>query len=126
MEYIREIIESDLSVCKNAHTFLQSAMWGEFKSRFGWAAKAFLVSWQQTETQETFPLMVLCRRLAPGFSFAYIPWGPELPVSFSDDAKPAATAQLAKKLKPFLSRNTAFIRFEPPWTINTEQSAGNK
>jgi len=126
MEYIREIIESDLSVCKNAHTFLQSAMWGEFKSRFGWAAKAFLVSWQQTETQETFPLMVLCRRLAPGFSFAYIPWGPEMPESFSNDEKPEAMAQLAKKLKTFIARNTAFIRFEPPWAVGKEQRTENK
>ena len=88
-------------------------MWGEFKSRFGWTAKGFLIEWTQDDSK--FPLLLLCRRLAPGFSFAYVPWGPHLPSDFPEDGKAQAMAELAEKLKPFLAHNTVFIRFEPPW-----------
>ena len=131
--YIKEINVADIKACDNAGSFLQSAMWGEFKSRFGWNAKAFMINWQFDKTpdnllkeeHESSPLLVLCRRLAPGISFAYIPWGPELPASFPHDEKPKAMAQLAGKLKKNLARNTAFIRIEPPWTVSTEQFADN-
>ena len=113
--YIREIIEAELEVCENADSFLQSSMWGEFKFRFGWNAKTFIVSWSKENTEEKIPLLVLCRKLAPGFSFAYVPWGPRLPESFTIEERPKAIAQLANKLKRFLPRNTVFIRFEPSW-----------
>ena len=116
-----EITEADVSVCENADNFLQSSMWGEFKTRFGWSAKAFLIKLTTKETEEEYPLLVLCRKLAPGFSFAYVPWGPCLPASFSDKEKASAIAELSVMLKPFLTRNTAFIRFEPPWFFNEPQ-----
>jgi lipid II:glycine glycyltransferase (peptidoglycan interpeptide bridge formation enzyme) len=53
------------------------------------------------------------RRLAPGFSFAYVPWGPELPEDFADGGE--SLPELARALKPLLPGNTAFIRFDPPW-----------
>jgi len=106
------ITKASLDVCDNADSFLQSAMWGEFKSRFGWNALAFLIDW---DGYEKCPLLALTRRLAPGFSFAYVPWGPQLPPDFPAGNRVAALAQLAVKLKPLLSRNTAFIRFDPPW-----------
>jgi len=111
--YIREIIKADLSICENADSFLQSATWGEFKSRFGWTADGFLIEW--TQDSEKTPLLALSRRLAPGFSFTYVPWGPQLPLNFPEDGRAEALAQLAAKLKPFLARNTVFIRFDPPW-----------
>ena len=123
MAYIQEIKEADLTVCEKANSFLQSSMWGEFKSRFGWNAKAFLINWQNDEIQESLPLLVLCRRLLPGFSFAYVPWGPELPAVFSYNDKPHVMTELAKKLKPFLARNTVFIRFEPPWVLGATLTA---
>jgi len=114
-----EITKADIAVCEEAGSFLQSAMWGEFKSRFGWKAHAFLIDWQQDGTQEAAgkktPLLALSRSLVPGFSFAYVPWGPELPAGFPDDCGPKALAELALKLKPLLSNNAFFIRFEPPW-----------
>jgi len=114
------IEEVKLEVCENADNFLQSSMWADFKSRFGWNAKAFLVN--------SSPLLVLCRKLAPGFSFAYIPWGPKLPDSFSAEDRAKAIAELSKKLKPYLSRNTVFVRFEPPWfyTESNEQLTENR
>ena len=122
--FIREISAAELAVCENADSFLQSAMWGEFKSRFGWKASAFLIDWSKNGTQEKSRLLVLSRRLAPGFSFAYIPWGPQLPESFPDGDRPGAIAELAVKLKPFLARNCAFIRFEPPWPYANNSEIG--
>jgi lipid II:glycine glycyltransferase (peptidoglycan interpeptide bridge formation enzyme) len=113
-----EIKEAELEVCENADS------WGEFKSRFDWKASAFLINWSKDGMQEKIPLLMLSRRLAPGFSFAYIPWGPQLPLSFSAADKPKAMAELAQKLKSF-AHNSTFIRFEPPWfyTDNNEQFA---
>ena len=112
---IKNINPTNLAVCKDADSFLQSAMWGEFKSRFGWQAKAFNL---ELNTGIANSLLVLSRRLAPGFSFAYVPWGPELPQDFPANHKAQVLKELAIKLKSFLARNTTFIRFDPPW--NTE------
>jgi hypothetical protein len=76
---------------------------------------------------------VILRPLGPGLSFAYVPWGPELPEEFSAGAAGAGAAEavgtgeageakrqqaleaLAAALKPLLPPHTAFIRFDPPW-----------
>jgi len=112
MEYIKGIEPVELSVCDSADSFLQSAMWGRFKSCFGWEAKAFSVDWNQGEAR---PLLILSRRIAPFLSMSYIPWGPELPASFHGDprSRAAAAEELARALRRFLS--SAFIRFDPPW-----------
>ncbi|MCL2721483.1 MAG: peptidoglycan bridge formation glycyltransferase FemA/FemB family protein [Treponema sp.] len=115
MIFIKDIVLSDFIVCKDADSFLQSSMWGEFKSRFGWTAKPFQIKLTDQSTDTIFPLLVLCRHLAPGFSFAYVPWGPAFPKDFPNEIKPKVMAELSKKLKPFFDRNTVFIRFEPPW-----------
>ena len=128
MSFINDIVLTELEVCENADNFLQSSMWGEFKTCFGWEAKAFLVNWSSNETEEKYPLLVLCRKLAPRFSFAYVPWGPKLPLTFSVNEKAKAIAELSKKIKPYLTRNTVFIRFEPSWfyTENEELRIDNK
>ena len=117
--FIKCITIADLAACDEADSFLQSAMWGRFKSRFGWQAKAFAVEWEQGGVKS---LLLLYRRIAPGFSMAYIPWGPELLAAFPDDPqlRAAATAELACALRPFLPRTTAFIRFDPPWFNSAE------
>ena len=114
MEFIKNIKIEDINICDKADSFLQSAMWGHFKSRFGWQAKAFIIDW---ETGGEKALLVLCRRLAPGFAMAYIPWGPELPSVFPDDInlKNKAAAELAAALKPFLPAKTVFIRLDLPY-----------
>jgi len=122
MTYIFDIKEADINICKDADTFLQSLMWGLFKSRFGWTAKAFLVDWGQ----EKLPLLVLVRTLVRGFSFAYVPWGPELPATIPEESRSIALAQLAGKLKQFLVKNTAFVRFEPPWFYTGNKGQENK
>jgi lipid II:glycine glycyltransferase (peptidoglycan interpeptide bridge formation enzyme) len=110
--FIQEIKEADHAVCENADTFLQSAMWGEFKSCFGWERKAFLINWKG---RENVPLLAISRVLALGFSFVYIPWGPQLPLDFPQEEKPKAIFELAVKLRAFFKRRYVFIRFDPPW-----------
>jgi len=112
MEFIKNITAAELSACESADSFLQSAMWGRFKARLGWEAKAFSVDWNQGGAR---PLLTLSRRIAPLFSMTYIPWGPELPASFPDDPhlRAGAMDELARALRPFL--HSAFIRFDPPW-----------
>jgi lipid II:glycine glycyltransferase (peptidoglycan interpeptide bridge formation enzyme) len=114
----RGLVPADLTVCDGAEAFLQSAFWGTFKARFGWTARAFLTGWEEAEER---PLMVIRRRLKPGLSFAYVPWGPELPPGFpppgspeGDGARKAALEGIARALKGFLPGD-AFIRFDPPW-----------
>jgi lipid II:glycine glycyltransferase (peptidoglycan interpeptide bridge formation enzyme) len=93
-------------------------MWGEFKSRFGWTAKAFLIKLSQENSPE-LPLLILSRRLIFNFTFTYIPWGPQLPAGFPQELRPQVLAQLASMLKPFLTRCNVFLRFDPPWQIES-------
>ena len=62
---------ADISVCREAGSFLQSRFWGEFKARFGWNVRAFMADWGSGAPR---PLLVIRRRLAFGFCFAYVPW----------------------------------------------------
>ncbi|MHC6203141.1 lipid II:glycine glycyltransferase FemX [Breznakiellaceae bacterium SP9] len=115
--YIKELIPTDLSACNSSRSFLQSGFWGTFKARFGWIPRPFLVDWGGEAGQT--PLLVIRRKLAPRVSFAYVPWGPELPADFPLDAqaRTQALADLAKRLKRMLPGDTAFIRFDPPWAF---------
>lgn len=124
---IRGIVPADLAACNGAASFLQSGFWGSFKARFGWTARSFLVSWYADpgtgqRGPVTMPLLVIRRRLALGVSFAYVPWGPELPPGFfpDDEGKNRLLLELARALQPLLPENTAFIRFDPPWFTEGE------
>ena len=122
VEFIRSIEKTAIDVCNNADLFLQSAMWGEFKSHFGWEAMAFNVDW---EGFGSLPLLVLVRGLTRFFSFAYIPWGPQLPESFPSEKRQLALAEIAVKIRHYFPGNTVFIRFDPPWFLEGAQTAEN-
>ncbi|MDR2746556.1 MAG: peptidoglycan bridge formation glycyltransferase FemA/FemB family protein [Treponema sp.] len=117
---VLNVSPAELSACDGAASFLQSGFWGSFKARFGWEPHPFLVDWG---TGPAKPLLVIRRRLGPGLSFAYVPWGPELPEGFPAGLETAADgsarspllAELAASLRKKLPRSTAFIRFDPPW-----------
>ncbi|MDR1127474.1 MAG: peptidoglycan bridge formation glycyltransferase FemA/FemB family protein [Treponema sp.] len=117
------VTPSDLSQCNSAASFLQSGFWGSFKARFGWNARGFLIDWGEFGQTS---LMVIRRRLAPWISFAYVPWGPELPAGFPPDdvARNQALASIARSLKSLLPKDTTFIRFDPPWFM--EDALPNK
>lgn len=108
------IIPAELSVCDAADNFLQSGFWGSFKARFGWNARSFILEWQDGNKT---PLMLIRRRLLPGISFAYVPWGPvfQKDLELSDEGKSKTLADLAEALRHLLPKDTAFIRFDPPW-----------
>jgi len=120
--FLRELTRAaDLSVCDKAASFLQSGFWGSFKAQFGWEAFAFLALWKTEAPQQTEkPLLVLRRRLAPGFALAYVPWGPELPAGVPFQT---ALEELAKRLKKELPKDTVFIRFDPPWLLGGTNEA---
>ena len=112
--FIKEINPAEIESCGSADLFLQSDFWGEFKGSFGWTTLPFNVQWFDDSKTA---LLVLCQRLAPGISFAYIPWGPELPGNFpdNDDSKTKALEELALLLKKYLPKSTAFLRIDAPW-----------
>jgi lipid II:glycine glycyltransferase (peptidoglycan interpeptide bridge formation enzyme) len=113
----RGITPVNIARCDEAASFLQSGFWGTFKARFGWNARSFLVDWDCSGAPIEMPLLVIRRPLAFGISFAYVPWGPELPLGFSpgDREKNDFLRELAEELQALLPENTAFIRFDPPW-----------
>ncbi|MDR1074417.1 MAG: peptidoglycan bridge formation glycyltransferase FemA/FemB family protein [Treponema sp.] len=119
------VVPVELSLCNTAKSFLQSGFWGSFKARFGWNARGFLVDWG--ELGQT-PLMVIRRRLFPGCSFAYIPWGPELPENFpaGDGERNRALVDLAVTLRHLLPEDTAFVRFDLPWLSTSAPLAIHK
>jgi len=109
---VPKVRPAELSVCDNAGSFLQSAAWGRFKAGFGWTARAFLVEWEPGLSR---PLLVLCRKIAPGVRMAYAPLGPEPPDGLG--APPGgAAAEIARGIRPHLPPDVAFVRFDPPWS----------
>jgi lipid II:glycine glycyltransferase (peptidoglycan interpeptide bridge formation enzyme) len=113
-QYLQNLSEAPLSWCENAESFLQSDFWGTFKRTFAWTPYAFRADWGKDDER---PLLVLYRTLAAGKGFAYVPWGPELPSSFSISPKAQTELLLetAQELGHFLPDRAAFIRFDPPW-----------
>ncbi|MDR2607219.1 MAG: aminoacyltransferase, partial [Treponema sp.] len=105
------IESADLSVCNSAATFLQSAFWGSFKARFGWSAGAFKVHWENLEAE---PMLLISRRICRGLSFAYVPW-------YGCGLSSGPLAELAAALRRRLPRDTAFIRFDPPWYTEADE-----
>lgn len=116
-QYIRRIVPTDLARCDGAESFLQSGFWGAFKARFGWNARPFLIEWMNGAVK---PLLVIRRRLFRGFSFAYIPWGPEVPAEVLQDRSDYGKIlqELAELLREELPHETAFVRFDPPWYVS--------
>ncbi|MDR0663034.1 MAG: peptidoglycan bridge formation glycyltransferase FemA/FemB family protein [Spirochaetaceae bacterium] len=121
-QYLQDLSRAPLSWCENAETFLQSDFWGAFKGSFAWKPHAFRAVWRDGGEK---PLLALYRTLAAGRGFAYVPWGPDVPASFS--ASPEARTELlletARALKSFLPGSTAFIRFDPPWFSAGDEAA---
>jgi lipid II:glycine glycyltransferase (peptidoglycan interpeptide bridge formation enzyme) len=113
--FLEKLEPADISSCNSAGSFLQSGFWGAFKASFEWKTYPFTLGWKFKDHAGSTSLLVLSRSLAPGFSLAYIPWGPETPDGFSPDEQTAALAELVVRLKTFLPKSTGFARFDPPW-----------
>jgi lipid II:glycine glycyltransferase (peptidoglycan interpeptide bridge formation enzyme) len=103
--------------CDSSQAFLQSGFWGSFKSEFGWKARHFSLGFEASSSS----LLVLERRLARGFSFAYVPHGPEC--DFAEIDRAEALSALAASIRPFLPHGCLFLRFDPPWYLAEERAA---
>lgn len=90
---------------------LQTGFWGRFKSSAGWVPRAFQwTSGDETENSNG-RVLVLERRFPGGLKMAYVPYGPELPVSDPRDIA-VFLQSLAGELKSHLSRGCFVIRFD--------------
>ena len=106
---------------RGAASFLQTGFWGEFKAAAGWKPSHFhLAAGGLPEST----LLVLERRLAPGFSFAYVPHGPS--VDPGEGARGALLSALARELRPRLGKDCAFVRFDPPWEFREPIPGGGE
>ena len=125
---LAELRPTELAFCSSASSFLQSDFWGSFKSRFGWKAYSFCAEWKETNENAgklALPFLVLYRRLGPGIGFVYIPWGPELPPVYNTAECYKAAVDLAPVLRSLLPKDTALIRFDFPWFIETDLSGAD-
>lgn len=107
--------------------FLQTHFWAEFKGAHGWKPYYFYTdkactavfaqnAFNEQQKEALFPLTVLVRAFSVGiktFSLAYIPMAPEVNDSPLQDYF-LALGKLSLLLKPFLPKNTLFVRFDPP------------
>ena len=95
---------------------LQSGFWGYFRERSGWRAFPFVIGEGGPAAggeECPSPLLVLCRRLAPGAVLGYVPLGPGVP---EPPDKRAYLSGLGRRLRPHLPRGTFVLRFDPPWS----------
>lgn len=94
-----------------AGSFMQSLFWARFKAKTGWRAYSCSVGLPSESHQST--LVVLVRRLGPGFAFAYVPHGPgEIPPSIAPNE---FLEFLSNRLSAMLGKRLLFIRYDVPW-----------
>lgn len=99
-------------------SFLQSAFWSVFKIKTGW--RAYYCRFRLGDSHTSFPLFILCRNLALGFSIAYIPHGPSV---CPESIEPGIfLSSLAKALANRLPEKTLFFRFDLAWDAQSAQS----
>ncbi|HKK65709.1 MAG TPA: peptidoglycan bridge formation glycyltransferase FemA/FemB family protein [Clostridia bacterium] len=102
MGVIQPVESKDLPKDSN---FLQSALWGAFKTRFGWQELAFSVQGE--------PLLVLVRRLPGGVSLAYVPH----PLSALTPERRSLLGELADDLPKYLPAGTLAVRYDLAWEL---------
>ncbi|TVQ24193.1 MAG: peptidoglycan bridge formation glycyltransferase FemA/FemB family protein [Spirochaetaceae bacterium] len=104
--------------------FMQTPWWGQFKSHAGWVPQAYV-------NDRGAGMLLLHRRVAPGLRLAYVPHGPEAGflgpvvcdhIDTVEDAQivSAALSRVAAEIAPTLPRDTAIIRFDPPWMLDAD------
>lgn len=115
--------------------FLQTRFWAQFKSRHGWTPYFFLLNEHEARQADEFcdcgrdeaRLTVLVRTFSlrcMKFSIAYVPMAPEADISTGAEALRSQLASgaealknqlasAAEKIRPFLPKNTLYVRFDP-------------
>jgi lipid II:glycine glycyltransferase (peptidoglycan interpeptide bridge formation enzyme) len=96
----------DEFVLANGGHLLQSSVWGEFKSQFGWRAERW--AWVEQGTVLA-GAQVLFRRLLPNMSLAYVPRGPL-------SSSPGAMTGFLDALRTAARQAGVFLlKVEPNW-----------
>lgn len=110
---IRDLVSIETSELGSGPVFLQSSLWADFKSSFGWSALAYGFD----RGGERHRLLVLTRRVAHLASIAYVPHGPR----FDDEDGPEDLAGLAALLGERVPGMV--LRFDLPWENYDESTA---
>ena len=97
-----------LDSLNDARGLLQSAFWGCFKSDSGWKPRGFRWSLEQW----TGHVLVLECRLPGRMSYAYVPYGPEVPAEWGPDELAVFLSALGKGMKQQISSSCIFVRFD--------------
>jgi lipid II:glycine glycyltransferase (peptidoglycan interpeptide bridge formation enzyme) len=89
---------------------LQSGFWGDFKSAAGWTPYGY--RWLAGEYDGR--LLVLVRQFPGNISMAYVPYGPALPETVSNDSVATSDLLIAigREMKSTLPGNCFMIRFD--------------
>ncbi len=103
------ITKTTLDKIDSKDELLQSGFWANLKCLHGWSAYPFTIRTNDEECS----LLVLVKRLASGFSLAYIPMGPLLPEP--PEEKETFLESLGFALRKELPKDVAFLRFDLPW-----------
>ncbi len=118
---VQQILPSELPPGSG---FMQTPWWGQFKSHAGWMPQAYV-------NEGGGGVLLLHRRVAPGLRLAYVPHGPEASllglaardsIDSVEDARliSASLSRLAADIASTLPRDTAIIRFDPPWELDSK------
>ncbi len=110
------------------HSFLQSSVWAQFKSEFGWRRHRLdHLGHEVADGSKSGSVSVLSRKAAPGVRLAYVPHGAPsdpAPNSASDSSSAPASSSISTLVE--FSRNAlsgplrdcGFIRWDLPWETN--------
>jgi len=101
--YPLDFLKSD-----GGNNLLQSAFWGEFKSRAGWTPRGY--SWEFRGQEYRF--LLLERKFPGGLSMAYVPYGPELPEGLDNPGITRLLSQIGSALRGDLPRGCFMVRFD--------------
>ncbi len=104
----------------DAAHLLQSGFWCRFKEQFGWTPFAFQVRVRHSNGEGTFNLFLHLRALFPGFSLAYVPFGPAFPLeSGSETSRVEEGFLLLERIGKVLGKELPslchLVRFDVPW-----------
>lgn len=91
---------------------LQSVLWGELKSAFGWTAHHLRIFHPQHPPS---PLLVLTRSMPLGKQLAYIAYGPTLPASIGSSQYGALLCEISDAIATLLPRVPFIVRWDPPF-----------
>ena len=111
---VRALEPIPLSEISAKNNLLQTAYWSRVKARFGWRALAFRCSAEGESGDSDFDLLLLMRKLALGWSFAYCPHGPDIQVNA--DSRGSFLESITSRLRPHLPKRCVFLRYDLPWT----------